>query len=194
MGAKALKRINNYGGNRIKHLLSVAALVVLLVFAAGSSDEETTGNSNLYSGQTYNAAENPRTWTNPIQGGQNFFNINARDSGESRLTLYISSRNCDNVTAVWGFAVRTVEEVYNINGQNVRVKPSTVKLLDLYFLEAVTSEGNRYVLDTMMNNPRVVITDESGRSSTIDTAGINEAHRSIVLFCRNAAERKAGAL
>ena len=194
MGAESLKRIKNFGGNRIKHLLSVAALAVLLVFAAGSSDEETTGNSNLYSGQTYNAAENPRTWTNPVQGGQNFFNINARDSGESRLTLYISSRNCDNVRAVWGFALRTVEEVYNINGQNVRVKPSTIRLLDLYFLEAATSEGNRYVLDTLMSNPRVVITDASGQSSTINTDGINEAHRAIVLFCRNSAERKADAL
>lgn len=180
--------VSNY-----KHLLSLLALGGLLIFAFGSADTEEAG-PELYLSESYNPSENPSNWTSPIQSGQNLFNINMNDAyGEERLSLYISiptyfkrNENCSNsIKPIWGYATSSIEQVYDINGRNVRVKESSISILDLPFLEAASPEGNQYVIDTMMNNSSVKITSPNGKSVTIKTEGFKAAHRALILYCRD---------
>jgi hypothetical protein len=178
-----------------KHVLSLLGLGFLLVFAFGSSDTDTKDAApELYMSETYNPSENPSNWTAPIQSGQNLFNINMNGAyGEERLSLYISmptyfrtNENCSNsIKPIWGYATSSIEQVYDVNGRNIRVKESSISILDLSFLEAASKEGNQYMIDTMMSNPSVKITSPNGKVVTIKTDGFKQAHRALILFCRD---------
>jgi hypothetical protein len=146
----------------------------------------------------YDPAHNPETWTSPLQGGQEFFNINSKVAGNSgsRLSLVIQGRSCSDVRAVWGYGLITNKEIFEINGTNVTVKQSGISILDMPFLEADTAAGTRYVLEQVLEEKPLVVKTNGVRLATDETVITTDgkrAYETIVGFCaqRKAAQERA---
>ncbi len=192
----------------IKNIIGIAFAIYAVFLVISIFDKESpSSNTSVKAGSAgssseqvsvreYDPANNPKTWTSPIQGGQNFFNINSEVAGDSRLSLIINSSNCHNVQAVWGYGLIMNKEVFNINGTNVTVRQSGVSILGMPFLQADTTAGAKYVLEQVLQEkPLVVKTDGVALASdeTVITTDSKKAYEAIVGFCtqRKKAQERA---
>ena len=138
-----------------------------------------------------------RSWKEPSTGLGEIVIVEL-DTLSDRLAMVVRSNSCRAVDVVWGMAITELlveQTIYEVNGQNVNMRVSTISQLGIPFLSAQSRRGREFLLNQLLEHDELIIKDENGRDhASFIARGSRQAHDSLIAFCEERRARARDAL